>query len=476
MSTDDQAPKEEQQQDWVEHPPPQSQHERWPDDAPKHPDSAIAGFIVSLIGLLICWIPLLGMAGILGLILGMIPILKRHTGDNKKYSLAIAAVVMGTISGIVSIYWVQLILTSSCPHVYSYDGEGYTLDADPLSGSIFKGAESVDMDRLEALALVDGEYRLKVINERDESDYINGISLHVVDHEASVEVLPTQGGEVIGIAEAATPLRCVDHRQRDQLAKVRNDDNEYFTGLAEDFSPDDEEPIREVLHCTFPRPQGDEAVLVLRAHNSEFAADTFVQYLAEIGPGLGPLLQWAQDEECCPYPDRVRDEMRRLGLPLNVRIGDGQTVEVEPIGPAVFRSQAVVLSIPEGNSENISVQMDMAPLLWEVDQVQLGRLVPVEATVVRPREVTSRDGQQMTPQLTERDDARVALEHGDFVEVSFDAPRTVPEGQRTVVLEISGYYEFEIGGRAWLNPLAILRHNSGSDSLPRFALRRARGE
>lgn len=140
MSTDDQAPNQEQRQGWEERPPPQSQPQpdRWPDGEPKHPDSAIAGFIVSLISLLICWIPLLGMAGFLGLILGFIPLARRSAGDNKKYSLAIAAIAMGAISGIVSIYWVHLIMSSSCPHVYSFDGEGYTLDADPLSGSIFE--------------------------------------------------------------------------------------------------------------------------------------------------------------------------------------------------------------------------------------------------------------------------------------------------------------------------------------------------
>jgi len=41
-------------------------------------------------------------------------------------------------------------------------------------------------------------------------------------------------------------------------------------------------------------------------------------------------------------------------------------------------------------------------------------------------------------------------------------------------LAIRGYYEFDIGGHPFINPLAILAHRSGRDSLPRFALRLAR--
>lgn len=47
----------------------------------------------------------------------------------------------------------------------------------------------------------------------------------------------------------------------------------------------------------------------------------------------------------------------------------------------------------------------------------------------------------------------------------------------TVVLKVRGYYEVAPRGPGWLNVWAVLRHRSGGDSLPRYALRlAARGD
>ena len=326
-----------------------------------------------------------------------------------------------------------------------------------------------------------GQYRIMVKNDLEETDHIDEVALQVVDHPPHAELLPSQQGALLPLTHKRPPLQCRDRRGRAQLDLVRHRDGRSFRGRAADFSPAERQP-REQLTMLFERPPGDRAVLILRGRNTEFAVEAFARYLARMGPGLGRLLTWAQDSSSYPYRKRLDDEKQRLGLLLQVQLWDGRrwqrAATVQPIGPAVLRSQAVPLALPPGDQKTLGVRLVMAPLLWELDQLQLAPapLHTAAPLVLRPR--TSGEGvdPRTARLLAEADRARLTLAPGESTELRFDAPPPVAGLRRTVVLKIRGYYEFRIGGRGWLNPWAVMRHRSGADSLPRYALELARQE
>jgi hypothetical protein len=70
----------------------------------------------------------------------------------------------------------------SCPFVYSWDGSQYVFDAEPYGGAITRGLEKDDFTQLEQLREQDGLYRLKMVNEVDETQLTNLTELWVVDH------------------------------------------------------------------------------------------------------------------------------------------------------------------------------------------------------------------------------------------------------------------------------------------------------
>ena len=65
----------------------------------------------------------------------------------------------------------------SCPFVYSYDGENYIFDAEPLGGAISEGLKKTDYSRLEHLKGVEGKYHLFLRNELEETQYTDAIKL-----------------------------------------------------------------------------------------------------------------------------------------------------------------------------------------------------------------------------------------------------------------------------------------------------------
>ncbi|HEY3356818.1 MAG TPA: hypothetical protein VGQ83_26440 [Polyangia bacterium] len=367
---------------------------------------------------------------------------------------------------------------ASCPHVYAHDGRSYRLDADPLSGALFAGGESDDLDRLEHLAPTAGEYRLRVVNELEEIDHIDRVALLVADHPAGEEVLPTPAGDLVRVAGAAPPLDARDGRGRDVLAQVRRADDDGFVSRAADFAADGAAEPRERLTLRFARPAGDGRVLlVLRTRSTAFAADAFARYLAEMGPGTAWLMRWAQDASHYNYRDRLRDEVERLGLALKVAVKDGErwtpAATVRPIGPAVLRSIAVPLTLPPGDGA-VEIRLDTAPLFWELDEARLGPApsAPVQPLVLRPVAAHG-GGRDLTRALAEPDGDRVRLDRGQLVELRFAVPPPA-DTARTVVLAMRGYYELELGPGVAFNPATMVRHRVGAISLPRYALRLAR--
>ena len=176
------------------------------DNSP-HSSLATAAFIISLIAFLFGLIPFFGFFGLLGVVLAIVDRSRPDPpGRPQRHGLGIAGIVLGVLAGLGAMVWVVITLwftssvaRGSCPHLYAFDGEGYRLDADLASGALYVGAERDDLDRLESLKETDGEYRLRIQDDLDETDHIDSLSLLYVDHPRGQELLPTQTGEIVAI-------------------------------------------------------------------------------------------------------------------------------------------------------------------------------------------------------------------------------------------------------------------------------------
>ncbi len=448
----------------------------------------ILAFLFSLFGLLLSALPLIGTLGcVLAMIGGglALPVIFR-SGHEKpathakwKKWLALVCVVLCVFSVALTILWTKqlgrLPKPGSCPHVYSYNGGQYSLEADAFSGSLFEGAENTDFVLMERLAASDGKYRIRVINERDELDYIDMISLVTADHDANVEVAPNQEGGIVAFTRTDSPLHCENSRHGNVLRQVAYADDLRYIGDPGHFSSHSASEPLDVLTVRFRRPSENRAQLIFRGNNSPFAATAVAHYLAQMGPGLGPVLRHVQGTKPGAYRRHIGDEIRRLGLLVRVEVWDGvrwqfQT-EIQPIGPAIQRTIAVPINVPYQNDPFLEVRLSMTPLFWEIDQVQLANANPAPYRVQLGRLTIAQDQRKrdVIALLGNVDRQRIVLNKGDSFDAYFDVP-AAQNTKRTLLVKIRGYYEMEIGGKDWLNPLALMRHRSGTSSLPRFAL------
>ena len=234
------------------------------------------------------------------------------------------------------------ILSGSCPHVYSFDGQRFKLDADPLSGALFAGAEREDWDRLEELRPVDGRYRLRVVNELKEIDHIDALSLQVVDHAPGTSVLPSPSGELWPVAQATSPQAASDSHGRDIRTALIEADGASVIGQPADFAGTKSDP-RERFDPDLPRPAGFARLALAACSQHALRRRSLCAVHGHHGPqGRDADALGAERHRPSPTPSGLPDEARRLGLPLSVHsVGTGAVTEIGPIGPAIQRDFVV---------------------------------------------------------------------------------------------------------------------------------------
>jgi hypothetical protein len=428
--------------------------------------------VLGLIGFVAGIVPFAGFIGTIGVILGLVD-KNRVDPPNapQRHGMSTAGIVLGSFSTLGAIAWIVAVVwlatsvkMGSCPHLYAFDGSKYELDADLASGALYKGAEREDTDRLESLRAVDGEYRVRLQNDLEEVDNIDSLALLVADAPADAEVLPTASGELVAVSGTGAP--------------VRGPEAAAPTPSLTSSSIRRADP-RDSRRFEFARPgptKSTRAVLVLRARNTKFAEQAFVEYMATMGQGVRPMLEIAgESKDGCECFHRYLDaEIERLGLPLWVSVSSGGVAfsrhTVAPIGPAILRTQALPIDVPPGEGP-IVVTIEATPNFWEIDKVELAfeASASLDVRVLRPRSAVGTAGEDLLDLVSETDGRRLVVRPHEHVDLRFDAPPALPGRTRTVVARLRGYYDLDIGGQGGVDISRIAAHQLGLVSLPTFA-------
>ncbi|MBL8682630.1 MAG: hypothetical protein JNK05_25910 [Myxococcales bacterium] len=438
---------------------PQGPTQGAPQQLPPHSTLAIAAFIVAMVGFVGGIVPYVGFLGTIGLVMAIVDkVRQKDPAAPKRHIFSTIAIVFGVLATIGAIMWAVFISwlntassRGSCPHLYSFDGQRYQLDADLASAALYRGAEREDTDRLESLRAVDGQYRVRLQNDLQEIDHIDRLSLLVTDAPTGAEVLPSADGTLYATTQRTTPIESTRTLTTDAHgARVER--------LAVRWNT---------------RPQGRLA-LVVRGRNTQFAEDALVRYLATMGRGLEPLLRMRSDEGCACYRQYLDEEIQRLGLPLAVDVRSSHRaaprVSVSPIGPAVLRSFVIPLDERTGNG--VSATLDAQPRFWEIASVELATIDPttVETHELSPSAAVTQDGRDVRATLSNSDGVRLSLTPGQSADIRFDAPSPPAAGRdRTVLVRLRGYYDLPIGGTPGVNAFRLVAHRLGWISLPAFA-------
>ncbi len=356
---------------------------------------------------------------------------------------------LGVIGGALGLLVLIIALTkSSCPFIYTFDGEGYAFSGEIFSGATQPGLERHDYLMLPELKPAEGQYLLKASNEVREIQHINLMELKVIDHPADMQVLIDKYGQTQTILNPTPPIVAETLAGNNILPLISVKDSlaYYFDDSAIDHTASDG------VILTFDKPEeAAEAKLVIRARNSFWLEHVFTSFHEKFGRRYDA---FSRRQDRAPA-DELRAWTIDQKLPLSVYIEKDDEWVLQDLfeiaGPMAMKDDILPIDLEGIDSENIKIKLETGFLFWEIDYVAMDFTanVPVKVTAVPVEKAIDENGIDLTEVI--------ASDNGSYYiqpDVGNEATLTFPvteyaDESRTLILHSKGFYKVlrEQGGR-----------------------------
>jgi hypothetical protein len=367
---------------------------------------------------------------------------------------------------------------TSCPFVYSHDGDQYVLDSEPFGGAIAKPLERTDHDVLDNLAAVDGRYKLKVTNELAETQHLNSLQLLVLDHPADTRVLVDRYGAIHTLTEAVPLSAAREADGRDVLSPLQEKDGVFWKSnmLAKD--PESEGDAREEIILEFPKPRdARSAKLVMNLCNSPWSMYMFKKYLGLLGDDRAEVLDDLDHE-----PGRVemlKALIKQQGI-LHFEVAVWKRDEwvrqgyVTGASPVLTQERILALDLDGILAENLRVRLSMASGFWMIDDafVDYSDNMEVSSTAITAEVAVDQNGRDVAGLLREDDDAYYKMpDVGNFALLEFAEPARRSGLTRSVALKARGYYEIHMDEEPGPDTVSLFELLSKPDGPGQYSLK-----
>ena len=380
-----------------------------------------------------------------------------HDGKTVLAVIGVTAAVMVGIAGAVLITKglvalvgkvTALSIKESCPFIYSWDGEQWVFDAEPYGGATTKGLERADFSELESLVAVDGEYRLRITNEVNETQYTNLLELWAVHHPSGTRVVADEFGALYTVREPVSVSSAVDASGKDLLPWFEATDDRVWEHDAVRTATGD---LRQDLILTFPKPEGaTEARLIANVATGAWGSHMIREFYEMRGTGLEAFYE-AIDTSPQAREDLFFWNLREELYTLQLRVEEPTGWEVRGLlpggGPFISEDRVVPLDISRVEGDEVRIRIRPPVGFWGLNSFQMdfGTDEPVQIEKLALTMARTSDGEDVLASLRAVDDAYYAMpETGNSAELSFPAVE-VPEGmEQTFILSTQGYYRLHL--------------------------------
>jgi hypothetical protein len=344
------------------------------------------------------------------------------------------------------VFWGPSISKASCPLVYSFDGKNYVLDSETFSGAIFKAAQRTDWDNLDHLEEIKGRYRLKIMNNFQETQYIDEIKLFAVDHPRGSDVVPSFSGKFHSILKPVNLINAVDWAGNNVLELLKEKDEHFWISNPLDRNPELPEQTRDSIIMEFPRPTASShAKLILTIQNTDWAS-YMEGHISEL-PGK-ELEAW---HDLMNRSVEAREAFKKLVIRegmLSLKLWDGEGWKDMDylwfVGPSISKDQVVELDIRNIPGNVLRVKLESTAGLWMVDSVKadFSADLPIDITEAQLIQAKDNKGKDLSSLLGNIDDQDYILPtNEEWAELTFRAPARKKGYERSFILKSTGYYK-----------------------------------
>jgi hypothetical protein len=354
-----------------------------------------------------------------------------------KTVFATAAITFGVIIGVLAI----IVLSSSCPFIYAFNGETYEFSGEIYPAAPFPPLERDDYLKLPALRATEGEYRVKMTNEAPQILYTNLMELLIVDHPPGTEVLIDKNGLPHTPVNIQPPTSAITLAGENVRGEIAAEDDSALTGtLIDEVTAD-----KDGVVMTFDRPPGATAAeLIFQAKNSLWLDKVFGDFYELFGDFYA---EWYEEQKRAPA-DELQQWTLDQGIAVAVYLESGGAWDFvdyfDIVGPLTSKRAVMPLDLSGAATDEVKVKIEFCALFWEIDcvGVDFSPDLPVAVNRVSATNATDQNGRDVA-EILRHDDGRyyVMPEVGDHATLTFPASGKTNGLTRTVFLHGKGYYE-----------------------------------
>jgi hypothetical protein len=360
--------------------------------------------------------------------------------------------IMGGIAAATLVAGLIIMLTKeSCPFIYSFDGEQYIFDAEPYGAAICQGLKRTEWCRLDNLKEVNGYYKIKIINQVDETQYTDEIKLIVIDHPGGVRIAPDVTGGIHTFVQTFASYRAYDSEGKDLMSKVSKNDWIFWQTSTEGKNPDRKEDLRDTLYFEFPKPRGAQtAKLLVNACTTLWGSQMLKQYLELFG---NQVRAWYDEiNHMGPAYYRLMDQKakaERYLLQVRVETRDGWKTKdlIMGGGPFISKDKAYILDISDVPGDTLKIKLTPPATFWMINYlgVDYSEDLPLKLVEIDTLEAVDWKGRDVREALAYNDNNYLIMPNiGDTAELTFQSLPYFNGMERSIILKASGYYDIHL--------------------------------
>jgi hypothetical protein len=368
-----------------------------------------------------------------------IDVLDKDTGRT------VASHVLGTIGIIAGVFVVISIIAiltkSSCPFIYTYNGEHYDFQGEIYSGAFHAPLERHDFMPLPGYIPHQGAYRIKISNELKERQFIDLAELIVMEHGMDEKVLIDKYSKYHSITNPQAPLHAYSTKGTDITSTLKNRDGHCY--LFND--PQAGQPLEHTI-LQFTKPEGiKKAKLVVSGKGSLWLDYVYGEFTKLFGDNYNAWCEKQKKEK----PEVLQKRRIDNHIPIEVCLwehGEWKYLDhfelVGPLGHA--RDMVLPVDLSGVDEDKITIRLRTGFFFWEVDYAGLdfSQDRVVKKMTIRASRAHDQLGNDVEQTLAEEDHSYLEQQRiGEYTELFFPAPALRADRDYSVFLHTKGYYE-----------------------------------
>lgn len=338
----------------------------------------------------------------------------------------------------------------SCPLVYSFDGEKYVFDGEPLNGVISENLTRTDYTRLELLNKSDGKFKLLVKNQPEETEMIDELKLVMIPRDKDSYVTPNPEGDFFKYKKIIRPISVTDENGKDVSIFFNEKDNIRWQTLMPYDTSFRGSVQRHSLKFRFPKPEGADYALLFVNCGTAYWGSKMLKVMIQLkgnkvsdwygnlfngGKEMQKLLRFLWDEEL-------------FAMKVNLLEGGNYNTRtyIPAGGPLMDEDRIIRLPLQKVKGDYIEFILNPPAGFWKIDQIGIiydYKLTEKESIKEYDAVIAEdQDGTDIRSKINNRDKNYYAMPvYGDHAFVFYDVPPDFEKSRYDIFLKSTGYYD-----------------------------------